>query len=777
MSRRITWQNVAAPDFSSASQIMANAGQQIQQGSGNIAELFNQARQRQIDERSSEALGQLAGITGQSNAQTILNDVLGQTAAKDRNAALNQAIGGVQGNALSLDNTRSTIANRAAGSARAAERLALDRENQLFNQERLRLADAREQELFDRTTQQYNETQAALKESKAEDENLAAAMLEMQSTGGLNLPVTGPAGQVMNAPVPVADLTLQDLSSMVGGTTDMADFNQMSGLLAGVQQQFQAQNEAETRDRIQNQVTSSFRDLGLTPSQLETSILNATNLTNDEKYMAIEEARRFVENNPGYFKADDSVGANTLLGTEGEQVIKLAGDSINTAITIPLLFRGDNTLSSVTVNGEKVEGEVKSGTVAEQYAKLNKLLSTDEDDSPIHASFVNTVNKIAEENGLPPEIVASVAQNSLENDVVLYGEKLGVPEELLRRNLRTFINPQEYSQAQQRQQQREAFKSEYNSIVGEIRELEGQYNILANKRNLTPAVRRSMSVIQSQLDERLARIEQIRENAQVASGYDPTSARNPESTGGDASTEGTSVGSTGTSFFNTPDTFFPTSSVGQDPSRSTAQNFIASVLNENKAQGSRIQALNDIGGRFGRGFSSVYDRLFSPEALRITNEESRKEAAEAQKWFTGSNARAILKERAAQEELKEIGAMAFYRKFTGNPNQGQPPPVASATAPATILPNASLIIGDIANRVTEEVPEGLLETEGPMFNRIIETVTKEVSSPALPGQSKEETEQVLEWLKTPEGIDVVKLYGDVLTGPGMAISAFRRFKK
>ena len=133
MTQRITWQNVAAPDFSAAAQIMSQAGQQIEQGTGNIADLFADARKRQIDTRSSEALGKLAGIDGSGNADVILQQVLASTAPKDRNAALNAAIYGTQSNALGLDNTRSQINTREGQLAlarnadgRAATRLGMD---------------------------------------------------------------------------------------------------------------------------------------------------------------------------------------------------------------------------------------------------------------------------------------------------------------------------------------------------------------------------------------------------------------------------------------------------------------------------------------------------------------------------------------------------------------------------------------------------------------------------------------------------------------------------
>jgi hypothetical protein len=133
MTQQITWRNVAAPDFSSAAQIMAQAGRQIEQGTGNIADLFADARKRQIDSRSSEALGKLAGINGSANADTILQNVLSSIAPKDRNAALNEAIYRTQQQALGLDNTRSQISARDGqlqlarnADSRAATRLGMD---------------------------------------------------------------------------------------------------------------------------------------------------------------------------------------------------------------------------------------------------------------------------------------------------------------------------------------------------------------------------------------------------------------------------------------------------------------------------------------------------------------------------------------------------------------------------------------------------------------------------------------------------------------------------
>lgn len=133
MAQRLTWQNVAAPDFSSAARIMSQAGQQIEQGTGNIADLFADARKRQIDTRSSEALGMLAGIKGSDNADAILQQVLASTAPKDRNNVLNTVIAGTQSHALGLDNTRSKINTRETqlglnqnADSRATTRLGMD---------------------------------------------------------------------------------------------------------------------------------------------------------------------------------------------------------------------------------------------------------------------------------------------------------------------------------------------------------------------------------------------------------------------------------------------------------------------------------------------------------------------------------------------------------------------------------------------------------------------------------------------------------------------------
>lgn len=118
---QITWRNVNAPEFGSAANILSNAGRDLNSGFGGISQIFQDARARQIDERSNEALGTLAGVSSGSEVDAALASVLQGTAARDRNGALNSAIAGLRGTALGYDNTRSTIAARGAASARAAE--------------------------------------------------------------------------------------------------------------------------------------------------------------------------------------------------------------------------------------------------------------------------------------------------------------------------------------------------------------------------------------------------------------------------------------------------------------------------------------------------------------------------------------------------------------------------------------------------------------------------------------------------------------------------------
>ena len=114
MTQQITWRNVDAPDMSPAARILENAGNQMNRGFEGLQGLFKDARARQIDTRSAEALGMLAGVDSASEVDSALARVLGQTAARDRNGALLQSIEGLRGRALGYDNTRSTIADRGA---------------------------------------------------------------------------------------------------------------------------------------------------------------------------------------------------------------------------------------------------------------------------------------------------------------------------------------------------------------------------------------------------------------------------------------------------------------------------------------------------------------------------------------------------------------------------------------------------------------------------------------------------------------------------------------
>jgi hypothetical protein len=123
----LTWRNVNAPDFASSARILGNAGRGLSSGVGNISGAFKDARARQINTRSNEGIGQLAGATTESDVERIMAEVLGSVSARDRNGALNTAIMGSNGRALGLDgdradirNTENMISNRNAASSRAA---------------------------------------------------------------------------------------------------------------------------------------------------------------------------------------------------------------------------------------------------------------------------------------------------------------------------------------------------------------------------------------------------------------------------------------------------------------------------------------------------------------------------------------------------------------------------------------------------------------------------------------------------------------------------------
>jgi hypothetical protein len=123
----LTWRNVNAPDFSSSARILGDAGRGLGDGFDSISGVFKDARERQINTRSNEGIGQLAGATNESDVERIMAQVLGSVSARDRNGALNNAIMGSTGRALGLEgdradirNTENMISNRNAASGRAA---------------------------------------------------------------------------------------------------------------------------------------------------------------------------------------------------------------------------------------------------------------------------------------------------------------------------------------------------------------------------------------------------------------------------------------------------------------------------------------------------------------------------------------------------------------------------------------------------------------------------------------------------------------------------------
>jgi hypothetical protein len=136
----LTWRNVNAPDFASSARILGNAGRGLGDGLDSISGVFKDARARQINTRSNEGIGQLAGANTESDVDRIMAQVLQGTAARDRNGALNDAIMSGHGRALGLDNdradlrnTESMISSRNAASGRAASAAAAAREQADIN--------------------------------------------------------------------------------------------------------------------------------------------------------------------------------------------------------------------------------------------------------------------------------------------------------------------------------------------------------------------------------------------------------------------------------------------------------------------------------------------------------------------------------------------------------------------------------------------------------------------------------------------------------------------
>lgn len=102
----LTWRNVSAPDFNSAARILDQAGQRIESGFGNIAGTLQDARERQRQQASAEAIGILAGVKGEGDVDAALAAVLNGTASRNMTPELVQAIGNIQGHALGLDSQR-----------------------------------------------------------------------------------------------------------------------------------------------------------------------------------------------------------------------------------------------------------------------------------------------------------------------------------------------------------------------------------------------------------------------------------------------------------------------------------------------------------------------------------------------------------------------------------------------------------------------------------------------------------------------------------------------
>ena len=119
VANRLTWKNVAAPDFSTALDGMHGAGQAWARGFDGLSGALGDWRTRQKDEASAEAMGKLLGINSTAGWDAAMAKGGGFAAlgikSSDANAALLGSMAGNRGTLLDNESTAVNTANNIAG--------------------------------------------------------------------------------------------------------------------------------------------------------------------------------------------------------------------------------------------------------------------------------------------------------------------------------------------------------------------------------------------------------------------------------------------------------------------------------------------------------------------------------------------------------------------------------------------------------------------------------------------------------------------------------------
>jgi hypothetical protein len=102
---RLTWRNIEAPDLSRAAQILNAAASNWSSGFNNAGDALFDARQRQKEKRSAEAIPMLAGVTGEGDFNNVLAQLANMNPA-DMTPELQAALLSGRAGALGLDQTR-----------------------------------------------------------------------------------------------------------------------------------------------------------------------------------------------------------------------------------------------------------------------------------------------------------------------------------------------------------------------------------------------------------------------------------------------------------------------------------------------------------------------------------------------------------------------------------------------------------------------------------------------------------------------------------------------
>lgn len=638
----LTWRNVNAPNLSPAAAILAQASTGIQDGFNNLSGVIQDARNRQITERSNEGIGRLAEVGRAADVDAALASVLGSVAAKDRNSSFNTAIENLRGNALGYDQKRADIRRTNVSTSNAAAQ------------------NARTQLTFDRNIQREDQEYA-----------LAQEYANLLRDGVGIPPVQSGVGE--NNPSQTGELTNPQIADILPENS-MFTFNEMTGFID--RHQFDQERQKSNNDKalyesVQNDVYRMVQELGPNALQEGKQIILNSDMTAKEKELSLTALQNIVNNNSEYFQG---TGGSILSAEEQNMVENLTGgveDYNNVATTFDpdvqslLLLNAANSENGGE-GSDPTTSTGSTGTQADQLSALWNQFETEDGNILVDLdSIARITQQVAESTGLPIDLVTSMVPRSLNNSDG-YSDRMSLDKDALMRSLSGVLN--EKGQPDQskiirllsEQRMREQFSATAQLLRSELGSIDEEYSLWASRPD-TPENRQRLASLQNRKVQIINQLQSLNDNARAAAGItDNTTTEGENTTNMRAQNEPPEP-----VVRLEPGAVTP-SGRQVDPGSSRFSQDVNSFLIEDEIK----RKLFGIQGSLTRGGGSTLNQFlggmvdyFRPADVAEQNAEDRSIKGEALEWFKSNEAKNIfLRDPLLLTEAEE-DPVKFYQKY------------------------------------------------------------------------------------------------------------------